>query len=143
MALTKYLIGQVLQSSKHRFSTLQEFYPNAKPEDWKQEIAGQRVQIIKPDPKRGAYLQFGTELIHTSDQSLVGLLGASPGASTAVYIVIDLLEKCFANKLTKKDWLPKLKEIIPSYGESLIENEALCRRVRAETAKTLNLQTIE
>ncbi len=142
MALTKYLIGQVLQSSKHRFATLQEFYPNAKPEDWELEVAGQRVQIIKPDPKRGAYLQFGTELIYTEDHSLVGLLGASPGASTAVFIMVDLLEKCFADKLTDEEWLPKLKEIIPSYGESLIENEKLCQQVRAETAKTLNLESL-
>ncbi len=140
MALTKYLIGQVLQSSHHRFATLQQFYPEASEGDWKLEVAGQRVQIIKPDPKRGAFLEFGTELVSTSDHSLVGLLGASPGASTAAFIALDLLKKCFSNELTNNRWLPKLKQIIPSFGISLIDNAELCRKIRAETAKTLNIR---
>ena len=139
MALTKYLMAQVFQSSSHRFATLQAFYPNAKPEDWRLEVAGQRVQIIRPDLQRGAVLAFGTELISASDRSLVGLLGASPGASTAVSISIQLLEQCFADELTAKGWLPKLKKIIPSYGDSLIENEPLCHRIRSDTAQALHI----
>src|SRR5258708_31211283 len=140
--LTKYLIGQVLQSSRHRFAALQEYYPGAKPADWQLEVAGQRVQIIKPDPERGGFLEFGTELVSAADHSLVALLGASPGASTAVFIAIRVLEQCFKNELTENGWLPKLKEMIPSYGESLIENAELSRRVRAETAAALHLVNI-
>ncbi len=141
MALTKYLIGQVFQGSNHRFATLQSFYPDFKKEDWRLEIAGQRVQIIKPDPKRGAILQFGTELISSSDHSLIGLLGASPGASTAAFIAIRLLETCFSENV-KGPWLSKLKEMIPSYGHSLIQNADLCKKVRAETASTLKILNI-
>src|SRR5216684_403576 len=140
--LTKYLIGQVLQTSHHRFAALQEYYPRAKSSDWELEVAGQRVQIIKPDPHRGGILEFGTELVPAHDNSLVALLGASPGASTAVFIALGVLEKCFNNELRPNGWLPKLKEIIPSYGESLIEDAELSRRVRAETAAVLHLENI-
>jgi malate dehydrogenase (quinone) len=140
--LTKYLIGQVLQTSQHRFAALKEYYPEAKPADWQLEVAGQRVQIIKPDPKRGGFLEFGTELVAAADRSIVALLGASPGASTAVFIAVCVLEKCFKRELTANDWLPKLKEMIPSYGQSLIDNAELCRRVRAETAAVLHLENI-
>src|ERR1700729_335615 len=119
--LTEYLIGQLLQSSKHRFATLQEYYPAAQTEDWTLQIAGQRVQIIKPDHERGGLLEFGTELIGAADQSLVALLGASPGASTAAFIGVRVLEKCFSHELSSSAWLPKLQEIIPSYGISLLE----------------------
>ncbi len=138
MNLTEYLIGQIFQSSHHRFAALQEYYPKARPEDWRLEVAGQRVQIIKPDAKRGALLEFGTELVSSSDHSLVGLMGASPGASTAAFIAIHLLEKCFAKKLPS--WLPKLKEIIPSYGQSIQDDEELCKRIRADTAAVLKLE---
>src|SRR5713101_3380702 len=140
--LTKYLIGQVLQTAHHRFAALQEYYPRAKPADWQLEVAGQRVQIIKPDPRRGGFLEFGTELVAAADHSLVALLGASPGASTAVFIAIGVLEKCFKNELTADRWLPKLKAMIPSYGESLIEDAALSRLVRADTAAVLHLQNV-
>ena len=140
--LTKYLIGQVLQTSHHRFAALQEYYPRAKSSDWELEVAGQRVQIIKPDPQRGGILEFGTELVPAHDNSLVALLGASPGASTAVFIALGVLEKCFKNELRPNGWLPKLKEIIPSYGESLIEDAELSRRVRAETAAVLHLENV-
>jgi malate dehydrogenase (quinone) len=140
--LTEYLIGQLLQSSKHRFATLQEYYPAAQTEDWTLQIAGQRVQIIKPDHERGGLLEFGTELVGAADQSLVALLGASPGASTAAFIGVRVLEKCFSHELSASAWLPKLQEIIPSYGISLLEDADLCRRIRADTAAVLNLQNI-
>src|SRR5262249_9078720 len=129
--LTEYLVGQLLQSEGHRLAALDEYFPKADPKDWKLQVAGQRVQIIKPDLKRGGFLEFGTELVAAADRSLVALLGASPGASTAAFIAIGVLEKCFKDKLTADRWLPKLKEMIPSYGESLIEDAALSRRVRA------------
>lgn len=140
--LTKYLIGQVLQSSRHRFAALQGYYPRARPTDWRLEVAGQRVQIIKPDPQRGGFLEFGTEIVPAADGSLVALLGASPGASTAVWIAIEVLERCFATELKAGGWGTKLKQMIPSYGESLIDDAALCRRVRADTAAVLRLQNI-
>jgi malate dehydrogenase (quinone) len=140
--LTKYLIGQVLQSSRHRFATLREYFPMANPRDWRLEVAGQRVQIIKPDARRGGVLEFGTELVRAADGSLLALLGASPGASTAVWITLNVIERCFQDKLTANGWSAKLKEIIPSYGESLIDDAELCRRVRAETAAVLHLQNV-
>ena len=140
--LTKYLIGQVLQSSRHRFAALQEYFPGAKPADWRLEVAGQRVQIIKPDARRGGILEFGTELVAAADGSLIALLGASPGASTAVWIAIEVLERCFASELKVGGWSARLKGLIPSYGESLIDNAELCRRVRADTAAVLHLQNV-
>ena len=140
--LTEYLIGQVLQTESHRLAALDEYYPNAKSEDWKLQVAGQRVQIIKPDVKRGGLLEFGTELVGAADRSLVALLGASPGASTAAFIAISVLQKYFAGELTPGAWLPKLKEIIPSFGVSLIEDGDLCRQVRAETAAVLKIDDI-
>jgi malate dehydrogenase (quinone) len=140
--LTRYLIGQVLQTPQHRFAALKEYYPGAQPADWRLEVAGQRVQIIKPDPKRGGFLEFGTEVVAAADRSIVALLGASPGASTAAFIAVCVLEQCFKRELTENGWLPKLKEMIPSYGQSLIENAELCRRVRAETAAVLHLENI-
>jgi malate dehydrogenase (quinone) len=140
--LTEYLIGQVLQTARHRFSVLQEYYPCAKSADWRLEVAGQRVQIIKPDSHRGGVLEFGTELVPAEDDSLVALLGASPGASTAVFIALGVLQKSFGSELRPNGWLPKLKEMIPSYGESLIDDADLTRRVRAETARVLHLEYI-
>jgi malate dehydrogenase (quinone) len=141
--LTKYLIGQVLQSSDHRFAALREFFPNAKPEDWRVEVAGQRVQIIKKDPQHGGILEFGTELVAAADHSLVAMLGASPGASTAVWIMLEVIKRCFAGKLQDGGWTAGLKEMIPSYGQSLADDEALCRQVRAATAAVLKLHDVE
>lgn len=142
-ALEKYLVGQLLESEEKRFDALREFYPEAKEEDWKLEVAGQRVQIIKKDPTHGGILEFGTELVVASDGSIVAMLGASPGASTAVWIMLQVLERCFADKLSSSAWLPKLKELIPSYGQSLSENPALCLRLRAETAAVLHIDDIK
>jgi malate dehydrogenase (quinone) len=143
VALTEYLIGQVLESPEERLAALREFFPLAKQEDWKLEVAGQRVQIIKKDPAHGGILEFGTELVTAADRSIVAMLGASPGASTSVWIMIQVIERCFPEKLKSGGWALKMKEMIPSYGESLIDNPALCRRVRAETAAVLNINNIE
>jgi malate dehydrogenase (quinone) len=141
--LVEYLIGQVLQSESHRLAALDQYYPNAKTEDWRLQVAGQRVEIIKPDVKRGGALELGTEVVAAADRSLVALLGASPGASTAVFIAISVLEKCFPNQLTATGWLPKLKEMIPSYGISLIDDADFLRRIRADTAAVLKVENIE
>src|SRR5215469_3291815 len=92
-SLEEYLIGQVLESSKERFAALRQLFPNAQQQDWKLEVAGQRVQIVKKDPKHGGILQFGTELVSASDHSIVAMLGASPGASTAASIIIQVIER--------------------------------------------------
>jgi malate dehydrogenase (quinone) len=142
-ALEKYLIGQVLESSEKRLAALREFFPNAKEQDWRVEVAGQRVQIIKKDPTHGGILEFGTELVFASDHSIVAMLGASPGASTAVWIMLHVIEQAFAEKLKTGGWSAKLKEVIPSYGQSLIENAALCQQVRADTAAVLHINNIK
>jgi len=118
--LTKYLIQQVLQSAEDRMEALRKFFPDAKDEDWELMIAGQRVQIIKKDEVAGGKLQFGTEVVAAEDGSIAALLGASPGASTSVAIMLQLLSKCFPEAVPT--WEEKLKEMIPSYGISLKDN---------------------
>lgn len=142
MALTEYLIGQVLESPKERLTALQQFFPDAKQEDWKLEVAGQRVQIIKKDPVHEGILQFGTQLVKAKDGSIIAMLGASPGASTAASIMINVIELCFANKLKDPAGMAIMKKMIPSYGHSLIEDAELCEQVRNETANVLNIGTI-
>jgi malate dehydrogenase (quinone) len=142
-ALQKYLIGQVLDSFEDQFDVLREYFPNARQGDWRLEPAGQRVQIIKKDPEHGGILQFGTEVVSAADGSIAALLGASPGASTSVAIMLAVLERCFPEQLHAGDWQTKLQAMIPSYGESLIENAALCDRVRAYTAEILHINHVD
>ena len=140
--LTQYLINQVRQSPEDRVSALREYYPEARPEDWQLEIAGQRVQVIKKDPHHGGVLEFGTEIVAGADGSLAALLGASPGASTAVSIMLSLLERCFPEKVKSAEWQHKLKQMIPSYGESLSSNAELLREIRAWTSDVLGLENV-
>jgi len=137
--LTKYLIEQVLQSKDDKFKYLQKFYPEAKSENWRLEVAGQRVQIIKKDKEEGGALKFGTEIVSSADGSLACLLGASPGASTSVSIMLDVLNICFADKMKSDDWTRKLKAMIPSYGQSLIEDGDLMHKTRQRTTEILKL----
>jgi malate dehydrogenase (quinone) len=129
MALTKYLIQQVTQSAQDRLEALKEYMPEAKMEDWKLEIAGQRVQVIKKDEEKGGKLEFGTEVINSADGSLAVLLGASPGASTAVSVMLDVLERCFPQMKTA-EWQQKIRTLIPSYGQTLNDNPELLAKVR-------------
>ncbi len=138
--LTKYLIEQVFQSEEDRFKFLQKFYPLAKPKDWKLITAGQRVQIIKKDKAEGGVLKFGTEIVSNENKNLACLLGASPGASTSVSIMINLLEQCFPNEMKSEDWKKKMKTIIPSYGVSLINDPSLCKSIRERTTSILKLE---
>lgn len=135
--LTMYLVKEVLKSRGSKIDALHEYLPSALGENWELITAGQRVQVIKKDPKKGGVLQFGTEVITSQDGTISGLLGASPGASTATPIMIGLLGRCFPKQFTS--WEPKLKEIIPSYGVKLNENASLYAEVRAETDKVLKL----
>ena len=137
--LTKYLIGQVIQSDEQRFSALQDYFPAAVPADWKLETAGKRVQIIKRDAKKGGVLQFGTEVVASADGSMTALLGASPGASTAVSIMLGLLQRCFPDQMKTPEWQGKLQEMIPSFGLSLAENPGLLASVRADADRVLAL----
>ncbi len=138
MDLTRYLISEVFQSHRERVNSLRNFFPDAREEDWRLAQAGQRVQIIKKDASGRGKLEFGTELVASKDGTLAALLGASPGASTAVQAMIDVLERCFKERL-ETGWQQKLKEMIPSYGESLVEDAELLERVRSRTLSTLGL----
>jgi malate dehydrogenase (quinone) len=138
--LTKYLIDQVRQSPEDRLEALREYLPSARPEDWEIEIAGQRVQVIKKDEKEGGVLEFGTEVVSSADGTIAALLGASPGASTAVSIMLDLLNRCFKDRFDTIEWQSSLKKMIPSYGQSLASNEKLCAEVRRQTSEVLKLQ---
>jgi len=135
--LTQYLIQQVLLSNEKRMEALRTFIPNAKSEDWDMITAGQRVQVIKDTAAGKGNLQFGTEVVSSADGSIAALLGASPGASTAVHVMLEVLGKCFPEQMNA--WEPKIKEMIPSYGISLAEKPELIREVHASTAQTLGL----
>jgi malate dehydrogenase (quinone) len=135
--LTKYLVSQVLESRDARFKSLLEFFPNAKPSDWRLEVAGQRVQVIVPDKKRTGSLQFGTEVVTTSDGTLAAVLGASPGASTSVSIMLGIMTRAFAPNMPA--WMAKLTQMIPSYGHSLADDATMCYDIRRDTAATLHI----
>ena len=137
--LTKYLIQQVRQSDEERLNALKEYLPTAKMEDWELAIAGQRVQVIKKDEAEGGILEFGTEVVCAADGSLAALLGASPGASTAVSIMLDVLEKCFPDKISSREWQAKLSSFIPTYGQNLEKDPVLCKTTRQRTAEILGL----
>ena len=137
-SLEKYLIEQLLLTKEKRMNELREFIPTAKSEDWDIVVAGQRVQIIKDTEAGGkGTIQFGTEVVTAADGSIAALLGASPGASTAVHVMLEVIKKCFPQHLNK--WEPKIKEMIPSYGVSLVENPDLFHELHTSTAETLGL----
>jgi malate dehydrogenase (quinone) len=137
LALVRYLVGQLLASKKTKFAALQEFVPYGDPKDWYKIIAGQRVQVIKKDAKKGGVLQFGTEVVASADGSIAGLLGASPGASTAVPIMLGLVEKCFPDRM--EGWRPAIAAMVPSYGTQLADNEKLADKTMTSTAKALQI----
>lgn len=139
MDLTRYLIKEVRQSMEQRLDSLRKFYPQANASDWRLEIAGQRVQIIKKDPKSGGKLEFGTEIVAAKDGSIAALLGASPGASVSVSAMLDLLQRCFADRLSSEAWSARLKEIFPAPLNELKSNAELYRKVRAHSNQVLQL----
>ena len=137
--LTKYLMKEATQTHEQRMNALREFLPGAVNADWVLEDAGQRVQIIKNCNKKWGKLEFGTEIVASKDGTLAALLGASPGASVSVKAMIDVLERCFSTQLSSTDWQQKIKTLVPSYGESLIDDAKLLKQVRTRTLNTLNL----
>ncbi len=139
MPLTKYLIEQVRQTPEQRLLALREYVPFTKLEDWELLEAGQRVQVIKKDKEERGVLEFGTELVVAADGTVAALLGASPGASTAVAVMLGILSKCFKKRSESEYWQTKLKEIAPSYGQSLSTNEKLLKETRQRTTSILGL----
>lgn len=138
LGLIKYLVTEVTKSKKKKFESLQDFVPNANPADWELIIAGQRAQVIKKDAKKGGILQFGTEVVSSADGSIAGLLGASPGASTGAYIMIEVLKKAYPTEF--KTWEKDLKKMIPSYGTDLNKDAKAAKASLSATAKTLKLK---
>ena len=137
LGLVRYLAGQLVADKDAKFEALREFYPNAKPEDWYRITAGQRVQVIKNDAEKGGVLQFGTEVVSSADGTIAGLLGASPGASTAVPIMLGLLAKCFPDRFD--GWKPAIAEMVPSFGVQLSGDDELARRTLERTAEALQI----
>jgi malate dehydrogenase (quinone) len=139
LSLTKYLIQQVMLSPEKKLEALKEFYPQARMEDWELAVAGQRVQVIKKGKDGKGKLEFGTEVVSASDGTISALLGASPGASTSVAVMLDLLQKCFPIKIQSPEWKQKLSEMIPAYKQDWTNNPTLIRQWRAWTNQALQL----
>lgn len=139
MPLTAYLIKECRKSHNDRCNNLREFFPDAKDEDWKLIVAGQRVQIIKKHPTRTGSLQFGTEVVSSADGSLAAVLGASPGASTAVSILLDVLERCFSEAMHSNEWKTRLAEMVPAYGKCLAEDPAVYAVLQSKASALLKI----
>lgn len=141
MDLTRYLITEVFKSHGSRLKSLRQFYPQANLNDWVIAKAGQRVQIIKQCDIKGGKLEFGTEIVSAQDGTLAALLGASPGASVSVPAMIDVIDRFFTARMQSVEWQDKLREMIPSYGRSLVSEPQLIADIRANTVRVLKLQS--
>lgn len=137
--LVQYLAGQLMLSDEDRFNALKEYFPLAKKEDWRLWQAGQRVQIIQRDEAKGGILKLGTQIVKSKDGTIAGLLGASPGASTAAPIMLGVLETVFKDKLATPAWQQKVHQMIPTYGIKLNDNPAKVYEEWVATAAVLQL----
>nr|WP_197368996.1 malate dehydrogenase (quinone) [Ralstonia pseudosolanacearum] len=137
--LVQYLAGQLMLSDEDRFNALKEYFPLAKKEDWRLWQAGQRVQIIQRDEAKGGILKLGTQIVKSKDGTIAGLLGASPGASTAAPIMLGVLETVFKDKLATPAWQQKVRQMIPTYGIKLNDNPAKVYEEWVATAEALQL----
>jgi malate dehydrogenase (quinone) len=137
LGLVRYLVGQLAAKKSTKFAELQQFFPKGEQKDWYRITAGQRVQVIKKDAKKGGVLQFGTEVVASEDGSIAGLLGASPGASTAAPIMLGLLERCFPSHI--EAWRPRLTAMVPSFGTQLSDDPQLADAVMTRTAEVLRI----
>jgi malate dehydrogenase (quinone) len=141
--LVLYLVGMLLATKRSRMKDLSDIMPSAVPDDWTLITAGMRVQVIKKDKPvaeggTGKYIfQFGTEVVFGPNLNICGLLGASPGASTAVQVVFDIVQKAYSHRLDK--WKPKLKEMVPSFGIKLANDPQMAESVLQTTAKDLGI----
>lgn len=138
--LVKYLVGQVVQKDKDRLAALKEYYPLAKKSDWRLWQAGQRVQIIKRDAEKGGVLRLGTEVVSDDEGTVAALLGASPGASTAAPIMLQLMEQVFKEKVNSASWQEKLRAVVPSYGSRLSSDPLAIQQALAHTSEVLGLR---
>jgi len=137
--LMRYLVGEAFATHGQRMAALRKFYPEARAEDWVLASAGQRVQIIKQCDEKGGKLEFGTEIVTAQDGTIATLLGASPGASTSVQAMLEVLQRCYPERMASDAWQAKLKEMIPSYGVALDEDADLLHQIRSRTLQTLKL----
>lgn len=139
--LVRYLIQQGTQSMETRMGELRNFYPDAKTEDWKLIDAGIRVQAIKKEDGDAGIVHFGTEVVTDSEKSLSALLGASPGASVSTNIILEVIQKCFADRLADEDCHQRMKDMIPTYDENLVDAELAERqsKVSAEALSSLGI----
>jgi len=135
--LVAYLVKEVVATRAKKLDSLRAFMPDANPDDWYQITAGQRVQVMKKDAKKGGVLQFGTEVVASADGTIAGLLGASPGASTAVPIMLTLIERCFPDQI--ESWRGQITEMIPTYGTKLSSDPTLAATSMAATSKVLSI----
>ncbi|MCB7480921.1 malate dehydrogenase (quinone) [Christiangramia sediminis] len=142
LPLTSYLIKEVSMDHHDRINDLRVFIKDAKPEDWELKVAGQRVQIIKRDENEGGVLDFGTDVVHSKDGKITALLGASPGASTAVHIMLEVLKIAFPEKLESKEIKAKLENMIPFWNKDVREDEKLFKQVQKNNSKNLKLQAL-
>jgi malate dehydrogenase (quinone) len=138
--LVRYLVTQVAQSQEQRLESLRQFLPQARGEDWELAVAGQRVQIIKQINGRGS-LQMGTEVVSSADGSLAALLGASPGASTAVQTMIEVLQRCWPERFGSSAWQERLRFLVPGWGMDLAQDAAQLTALRARINAALGLAT--
>lgn len=141
LGLVRYLIQQGTQSMADRMEVLHIFYPAAKAEDWKLIDAGIRVQAIKQTDGEAGIVHYGTEVITNPERTLSALLGASPGASVSVNIVLEVIRKCFPHLLKTAAGRARMKEMIPGYDVDLKlpENAELFRTFQRQANKLLQL----
>ena len=86
-----------------------------------------------------AVIQFGTEVVASADGTIAGLLGASPGASTAVPIMLDVLAKAYPDRI--EAWAPKFKKMVPSYGTQLSASPKKAQKALESTAEALGIRS--
>ncbi len=133
-SLLRYLIREITKSRKQKIAQLREFVPTAEAKDWVYYEAGQRAQIIKPKGRKGS-LQFGTEVISSSDGTISGLLGASPGASVSVAVMLEVMKKMFG-----QDSVAKIQQQVPGLDENLNQNPSEAKKHLSRTAQALRLK---
>jgi malate dehydrogenase (quinone) len=136
-SLARYLVEQHLSSRRRRFAELRRFYPQARAADWRLVRAGQRAQLVKPGRGGRGVLTFGTELVTAADGAIAGLLGASPGASTAPAVMADLLARCFPEHQPR--WQTELRRLMPGLTEPVDAGPATLRESLARTGRLLRL----
>lgn len=139
--LVKYLVQQGTQSMADRMKVLHVFYPSAEAKDWKLIDAGIRVQAIKKTDGEAGIVHYGTEVITNQDRTISALLGASPGASVSVHIVLEVIKKCFPELLASDDGKARMKEMIPVHDIDIKkpENAAFHKEVAAIATERLML----